>query len=372
MAVDRILLQSVYTAAFLFTVYGNLPAPQNVTMHSINFKNLLRWSPVTYQKGNVCYSVEYQSFYDMQYKKQKPFEKGCGSIRITECDLSNVLGPMVGYCLRVRAEYENETSEWTVIEGFEPHKDTEIGPPLKVVVKPRLDMLDIDITEPVNENDNTSMGDYFPDLAYKVSYWKVGEEKKTESVNINQKIKTLINLQPWTTYCLKVEPVLTARKTHPSSIVCETTMDNGRVPEWQVIALLLVSIFGVFSVTMGIFFASLYVYKAARYSCLPSYHLPDHIKEYLEEPSLNSHFLLPQTRSLSEESFDKLSIVSDTRGSFDNTNVDLSTDTEMIEKQPVEEENQAIGDEEEEDKGLQNNNNNSFYGRMQTWLDSAA
>ncbi|XP_041067052.1 interleukin-10 receptor subunit beta-like isoform X2 [Carcharodon carcharias] len=340
-------------------------------MHSINFKNLLQWNPVTYRKGDIHYSVEYQSYYDMHYNKQKPFKKGCTSIRITECDLSNVLKKMFGYCLRVRAEYENETSEWTVIKEFEPLADTEIGPPSKVVVKPRLDMLDIDISEPVNENDNMSMHEYFLDLAYKVSYWKVGEEEKTESVNINQKMKTLINLKPWTTYCLRVEPVLPKRKTHPSSIVCETTMDNGRVPEWQVIVLLLMSLFSVFSVTMGTFYASLHIYKAVRYGFFPSYNLPEHIKEYLEEPSLNRQFLLPQTNNLCEESFDKLSIIADIQGSFDNTDVALNTNMEMIEKQPRKEENQAI-EGEEEDKGLQNNNNNNLYGRMQTRPDSAA
>ncbi|XP_078088152.1 interleukin-10 receptor subunit beta-like [Mustelus asterias] len=371
MAVDRTLLHSVFTAALIFTGFGNLPAPQNVRMHSINFKNLLQWNPVTYHKGNVSYSVEYQSFYDMHYNKKKHLVKGCTSIRITECDLSKVLETMVGYSLSVRAEYENETSDWAVIKEFEPFADTEIGPPLEVVVKPRLDMLDIDISEPVNENDNTSMSDYFPDLAYKVSYWKVGEEEKTESVKTSQKMKTLTSLKPWTTYCLKVEPVLANRKTHPSSIVCETTMDNGRVPEWQVIMLLLVSIFGVFGVTMGIFYASLYLYKAVRYSLFPSYNLPEHIKEYLEEPSLNSQFLLPQSKNLSEESFDKLSIISDIQASFDNSDADLNTNVEMIEKRPVKEDNQATADEEE-DKEVQNQNNNNLYGRKQTWPGRAA
>ncbi|XP_067897198.1 interleukin-10 receptor subunit beta-like [Heterodontus francisci] len=371
MAVDRILLHSVFTSALIVTVFGKLPAPQNVRMYSINFKNLLQWNPVSYHKGNVHYSVEYQSYYDIYYKEQEPFEKGCTSIRITECDLSNVLAKMVGYCLRVRAEYENETSEWAEIKEFEPFADTEIGPPLAVVVKPRLDMLDIDISEPVNENDNTSMHEYFLDLTYKVSYWKVGGEEKIESVNTNQKMTTLVNLEPWTTYCLKVEPVLPNRKTHPSSIVCEKTKDNGRVPVWQVIVLLLVSGFGVFTVTMGIFYTSLHVYTTVKYTFFPSFNLPEHIKEYLKDPSLNSQFLLPQIKNLHEESFDKLSIISCVEDSFDNTNVDKNVNMEILGKQPIKEENKAIEDAEEE-KELQNNNNNNLYGRMQTLLDSAA
>uniref|UniRef100_UPI00398F28A3 uncharacterized protein n=1 Tax=Pristiophorus japonicus TaxID=55135 RepID=UPI00398F28A3 len=366
MAVGRILLHSVLTATLILTVFGKLPAPQNVKMHSINFKSLLQWNPVTYHKGNVHYSVEYQSYYDNQQKE--PFEKGCTKISVTECDLSNELANMVGYYLRVRTEYEDKTSEWADLKEFEPFAETEIGPPLAVVVKPRLDMLDITISEPVNENDNKSMREYFMDLAYKVSYWKVAGEIKIESVNIQQTMTTLTNLKPWTTYCLKVEPVVPNRKTHPSSIVCETTMDNGRVPVWQIIVLLLISILGVFIVTMGIFYASLHGYRTVRYTLFPSYNLPDHIKEYLKQPSLNSQFPLLQTKNLYEESFDKLSIISDIQESFDTTNMEVNPNMEMLEKQPTEEENKAIQKEEE---GLQNNNNNNLYGRMQTLPDTA-
>ncbi|XP_051870363.1 interleukin-10 receptor subunit beta-like isoform X4 [Pristis pectinata] len=177
MAVGRILLHSLLTAALTLAVFGKLPSPQDVKMHSINFKSILQWSPVTYHKGNVHYSVEYQSYYNNQYK-QEPLEKGCTNISITECDLSNELATMIGYYLRVRAEYKDETSEWTNVTDFEPYDDTEIGPPIAVIVKPRLDMLDIHISEPVNENDNKSMHEYFTDLGYKVFYWEDAEEKK--------------------------------------------------------------------------------------------------------------------------------------------------------------------------------------------------
>ncbi|XP_072441628.1 interleukin-10 receptor subunit beta-like [Chiloscyllium punctatum] len=331
MAMDTNLIRCGLTAAFIFTVFGKLPVPQNVKMHTINFKNLLQWSPVTYHKGNVNYSVEYQSYYDKAFKKHAHFKKGCTSITMTECDLS-ILSVMVGYYLRVRAEYENETSEWAVIDEFEPSVHTEIGPP-SVVVKPRLDMLDVNIIGPVNENNYKSMQEYFLDLAYKVSYWKVGEEEKVESINTNQKMTTLTNLEAWTTYCLKVEPVLHNRKTHPSSIVCGTTMDNGRAPVWQVIVTLLASICVVFGVTMGIFYSSHYIHRAVKHSFQPSYNLPEHIKEYLKEPSLTSQFLLPPP-NMYEESFDKLSIISDIQQSFDNTNIDMNTNMEMVEKQP--------------------------------------
>ncbi|XP_069744894.1 interleukin-10 receptor subunit beta-like isoform X2 [Narcine bancroftii] len=289
---------------------AKLPSPQNVKMHSINFKNVLQWSPVTYHKGDVNYSVEYQSYYDNQYE-QGSHEKGCTHISITECDLSNTLAIMVSYYLRVRAEYKGKTSEWANVVQFEPFDETEIGPPLSVIVKPRLNMLDIKITEPVNENVNISMREYFPDLAYEVSYWEDAEEKKIESTYIQQKMVALANLKPWTTYCLKVKPFLENRKTHPSSVICETTKDDGRVAEWKIIIIFLASFFVVSLVTLGIFCLSLHGYRIIKYIFFPSFNLPEHIKEYLKEPWLNSAFLPTQTKNLPEESFDKLSIISD-------------------------------------------------------------
>ncbi|XP_051870362.1 interleukin-10 receptor subunit beta-like isoform X3 [Pristis pectinata] len=278
MAVGRILLHSLLTAALTLAVFGKLPSPQDVKMHSINFKSILQWSPVTYHKGNVHYSVEYQSYYNNQYK-QEPLEKGCTNISITECDLSNELATMIGYYLRVRAEYKDETSEWTNVTDFEPYDDTEIGPPIAVIVKPRLDMLDIHISEPVNENDNKSMHEYFTDLGYKVFYWEDAEEKKIENTYIQQKMITLTNLKPWTTYCLKVKPVLGNRITHSSSVTCETTKDNGRFAVWKIVVSFLASFFVVFLVIIGIFHASLHGYRTIRYIFFPSFKLPEHIKE---------------------------------------------------------------------------------------------
>ncbi|XP_051870361.1 interleukin-10 receptor subunit beta-like isoform X2 [Pristis pectinata] len=319
MAVGRILLHSLLTAALTLAVFGKLPSPQDVKMHSINFKSILQWSPVTYHKGNVHYSVEYQSYYNNQYK-QEPLEKGCTNISITECDLSNELATMIGYYLRVRAEYKDETSEWTNVTDFEPYDDTEIGPPIAVIVKPRLDMLDIHISEPVNENDNKSMHEYFTDLGYKVFYWEDAEEKKIENTYIQQKMITLTNLKPWTTYCLKVKPVLGNRITHSSSVTCETTKDNGRFAVWKIV--------------------------------------------YLKEPSLHSPFLPPQTQNLPEECFDKLNFISDVQECFDNTDVDGTTKLDMLEVYTLKKEN------EDKEKQAQNNNTN-LYARVQTLPKSA-
>lgn len=356
MAVGRVLLHSLLMTALTFPVFGKLPSPQNVKMHSINFKNILQWSPVIYHKGRVHYSVEYQSYYDNQYK-QEPLEKGCTNISSTKCDLSNELTIMVGYFLRVRAEYKDEASEWSNATEFEPFYDTEIGPPLAVIVKPRLDMFDINISEPVNENDNKSMREYFPELGYQVSYWEDVQEKKVKSTYIQQKMTTLANLKPWTTYCLKVKPLLDNMITHPSSVICETTKDNGRIAEWKIFLLFLASFFIVFLVITGIFYVSLHGYRTIRYIFFPSFNLPEHIKEYLKEPWLNSPFLPAQTKNLPEEYFDKLSIISNAQEYSDKTEVDISTRLNMLKIYSTEEEG--------ENKKIQaQNSNTNFYARM--------
>ncbi|XP_072903728.1 interferon alpha/beta receptor 1-like [Hemitrygon akajei] len=358
MTVTEILLYSTLAAVLTLPVFGKLSSPQNVKMHSINFKNVLKWSPVTYRKGNVHYSVEYQTYYNNQYN-QKHFEKGCTNISVTECDLSNELAFEAGYYLRVRAEYKDETSNWTSAIEFEPSHDTVIGPPLAVIVKPRLDMLDVHISEPVNENNNKSMHEYFLDLGYNVSYWEDTEERKIESTYIQQKTITLTNLKPWTTYCLEVKPFVNNRSTQSSSVTCGTTKDDGRVADWKIVVIFLASLCVVFLVVIGIFYASLHGYRIIRYIFFPSYKLPEHIKQFLKEPWLNSPFLPPQTNNLPEEPFDKLIFLSNVQECLDNTDIDIPAKLDMLQVHTLKKENEV------EEKQAQYSNTN-FYARMQT------
>ncbi|XP_059822014.1 interferon alpha/beta receptor 1-like [Hypanus sabinus] len=358
MTVTEILLYSTLAAVLTLPVFGKLSSPQNVKMHSINFKNVLKWSPVTYRKGNVHYSVEYQTYYDNNYN-QKHFEKGCTNISVTECDLSNELAFGAGYYLRVRAEYKDETSDWTSAIEFEPSHDTVIGAPLAVIVKPRLDMLDVHISEPVNENNNKSMHEYFLDLGYNVSYWEDTEERKIESTYIQQKTITLTNLKPWTTYCLEVKPFMNNRSTQSSSVTCETTKDDGRVADWKIVVVFLASLCVVFLVIVGIFYASLHGYRIIRYIFFPSYKLPEHIKQFLKEPWLNSPFLPPQTNNLPEEPFDKLIFLSNVQECLDNTDIDIPAELDMLQVHTLKKEN------EDEEKQAQYSNTN-FYARTQT------
>ncbi|XP_062905876.1 interleukin-10 receptor subunit beta-like [Mobula hypostoma] len=358
MTVAEILLYSTLAAVLTLPVFGKLSSPQNVKMQSINFKNVLKWSPVTYRKGDIHYSVEYQSYYNNQYNR-KNLEKACTNINVTECDLSNELAIGVGYYLRVRAEYKDETSDWTNAIEFEPSRDTEIGPPLAVTVRPRLDMLDVYISEPVNENDNKSMHEYFQDLGYEVFYWEATEKNKSERTYIQQNTITLTNLKPWTTYCLKVKPFVNNRITQSSSITCETTMDNGRIADWKIVVIFLASLCVVFLVIIGIFYASLHGYRIIRYIFFPSYKLPEHIKQFLKEPWMNSPFLPPQTNNLPEEPFDKLFFFSNLQECLNDTDIDIPTKLDMLQMYTLKKES------EDEEKQAQHNNTN-FYARVQT------
>uniref|UniRef100_A0A4W3JIS9 Fibronectin type-III domain-containing protein n=1 Tax=Callorhinchus milii TaxID=7868 RepID=A0A4W3JIS9_CALMI len=170
-----------WVSIFLFsanTVFGQVPKPQNVKIHSVNFKHVLQWDPVVCRKGNISYSVGYQSSYSHFYEKDEPFEKSCTNINTTQCDLSNALADEISYWLHVRAKCKSRTSKWAAVEDFQPFRDTLIGPPPNFNVKVKLDMLDVLFAEPMKENSQRTMRSYYTSMAFKISYWKNTDPKK--------------------------------------------------------------------------------------------------------------------------------------------------------------------------------------------------
>uniref|UniRef100_A0A8C5WPZ3 Fibronectin type-III domain-containing protein n=1 Tax=Laticauda laticaudata TaxID=8630 RepID=A0A8C5WPZ3_LATLA len=118
-----------FTISYFFAFLGfslSLPAPQNLTIKSYNFQNVLSWSPVRGINGPVFYSVQWNSTvfilycreYDQTWKKVN-----CRDITKPECDFESKKD-IFAVIFRVRAEEGNLKSEWTETLPFVANKDS--------------------------------------------------------------------------------------------------------------------------------------------------------------------------------------------------------------------------------------------------------
>uniref|UniRef100_A0A8D0L8Y5 Tissue factor n=1 Tax=Sphenodon punctatus TaxID=8508 RepID=A0A8D0L8Y5_SPHPU len=302
---SRRRLQCLVTSCLLLSVFGILPAPQNVRMNSVNFKNILQWDPPNVHKENVTYAAQYISNIGSHNSM-------CTNIVSTECDFSSLL--IYGnYTLMVGAESCNEKSNFVNL-SFSPMDDTIVGPPTVKVVS-RSDSLYVDVSGPFTTHERFpwELKHYYGSWMYRMFYWKKGFEEKISAVNFIYNSETLPDLEPWTTYCLHVQAVIPEwnnKMGELRQVFCEQTTDNGITPVRVVVAVLLVSMLVVLMFTVFCFFACLYIYRQIKYVVFPAYSLPQHFKEYLSKPFYSSQFLSSQSHE-EDDSYDKLTVLSE-------------------------------------------------------------
>ncbi|XP_027731308.1 interleukin-10 receptor subunit beta [Vombatus ursinus] len=287
-------------SCLLITVLGILPEPKNVRMNSVNLKNILQWEPPDFYKGNVTYTAQYKSY--------RSFEDKCKNINLTSCDFSDI-SKYGNYILRVKAESEDDQSDWVNIT-FCPLEDTIIGPP-GIQVESLAGSLHLHFSYPNIENEPNmwTLRDYYYSWTYNVQYWKNGTNDKLEK-NTPYDSEVLTNLDPWTVYCLQVQGFITDKKRSGewSQPVCAQTTENGSHPYWTYVTVIIVSTIVVLMLVLGCFCMLWYFYRKVKCIFFPGYSFPQHLKEYLEQPSYGISFLLPVPSSESE-SFDKLSVI---------------------------------------------------------------
>ncbi|XP_072471148.1 interleukin-10 receptor subunit beta [Notamacropus eugenii] len=289
-------------SCFLIPVIGILPEPKNVRMNSVNLKNTLQWDPPDFYKENVTYTA--------QLKGYRSFEDKCKNIILTSCDFSNI-SKYGNHFLRVRAESENDKSDWVNIT-FCPLEDTIIGPP-EIQIESLAGSLHLHFSSPKveNEPDMWTLKEYYYTWTYKVQYWKNDTNDKLEKT-VPHDSEVLTDLDPWTVYCVQVQGFVTDtnKSGEWSQPICAETTDNGSHPYWTYITVPIVSMIVVLMLVFGCFCILWYFYKKLKCAAFPGYSFPQHLKEYLEQPSYNISFLLPVSPNESE-SFDKLSVIAE-------------------------------------------------------------
>uniref|UniRef100_H3A666 Interleukin 10 receptor subunit beta n=1 Tax=Latimeria chalumnae TaxID=7897 RepID=H3A666_LATCH len=310
----------------IFAVFGHVPAPQNVKMHSVNLKNVLKWDPVKYGKGPVTYSVKFTRSIAVRTNFSSIYK----DINTTESDLSSVLSPYGNYSLQVKARFQNEESDWAKAPNFNPLYDTIIGPPV-VSVASRSGFLDLGISISSSIDESEKMKSNYI-LHYTIKYWKNATNSKVHMIETTQNSETLSELEPWTSYCVQVvaNNVAFNKVGQPSPVICETTTSDGKSPAWLIV-FAFVSAMAVITVGVtGIFFIFFSISRITRYIFYPSYNFPEHLKEYLSKPHSTDPFMLSDLKKEHKELCNTLQITSEEPDSCSQHSVHFGIGTEEL------------------------------------------
>ncbi|KAG9494531.1 hypothetical protein GDO78_002057 [Eleutherodactylus coqui] len=93
-----------------------LPAPENISMVSINLKHFLHWDPVMVD-GNVTYSVQSQGEFESVYMPNNWYEpENCQEISAHQCNVTDEVSATVLYKFRVQSVLGNQLSAWKELE----------------------------------------------------------------------------------------------------------------------------------------------------------------------------------------------------------------------------------------------------------------
>ncbi|XP_062982757.1 interleukin-10 receptor subunit beta [Elgaria multicarinata webbii] len=293
--------QCLICSCLFWTVHGMFPEPQNVRIHSVMLDSVLQWDPPNFHKENVTYTVQYKKFHH-QYIDL------CQRIYITECNISSI--PMFGLStIRVRAEFENKTSNWVDIT-FTSLKDTNIGPPAVQVEAHKPGVLSVQLTDPffIRDDGKLSLHDLYGTVIYRLLIWKKdcgGEQVRNE--NMTHTFQIISGLDPGTAYCLKAQAYIeglqkTGEWSEDYYIRTADSTDTGINPVQLTVILLSVLILVSFCC-----FIIYRVYRQTKFVFFPSYSLPQHFKEFLSKPSYSSQFL--PSLSQEDDAYDRIMVI---------------------------------------------------------------
>nr|XP_033803995.1 interferon alpha/beta receptor 1 isoform X2 [Geotrypetes seraphini] len=211
---------------------GNLAKPKNAQVDVMNSNFTLKWDwdgKCNMKDCNVTFSAYYRL---VKRKLSRGWQKlsGCLRVSATICDFSSSkLDFLKKYRLRIKAEEGEKNSEWSSAIKFVPYEIAEIGPP-DIQVEAVDGLIRINISAPGN-SDKTPMWEA-SDFSYWVEFWKNNstEQKQKKLVHYNDRID---NLDPNTTYCLKIKALLNGEKESafsPVHCVHTENADANKVP----------------------------------------------------------------------------------------------------------------------------------------------
>lgn len=159
---------------FRTEVLSLLHNPTNVTFTSVNFRNILQWSPGNGYTADTKYRIRYAIYGNKERNIWKPVLH-CADITRTWCDLSEETSDLEhSYYAMVRAVGRKRHSKWVLTQKrFYPKIETEFGPP-RVSVEVDDKYVTVTVEGPMkylpyNKTPQVSMATLFPEMMYNLS-----------------------------------------------------------------------------------------------------------------------------------------------------------------------------------------------------------
>ncbi|XP_016895253.1 interferon alpha/beta receptor 1b-like isoform X2 [Cynoglossus semilaevis] len=270
-----------------------LTPPQNVTVISLNTNYTLIWdwnqSPgKTY---DVTFTVQFVGSYELTDKKRDPeWVSVCERVSGRSCDLTGLDLHYLGmYVFHVRTDWNGHHSEWVQVE-FCPERDADLGPPVKVELRPAGNLLDVTISEPRSSQD-TVMKEHLSKLYYRIKYWEQSQDGKASEKHLNTTATfvTLPGLKAWTRYCVSVqsredgEHRKSSIFSHPHCLETE-----GHLSWWQIVLYFLSALLVFLLLVLLLIWCFFYSCVTLKSIWFPSSQLPTHLEQFLRH-SPRSH-----------------------------------------------------------------------------------
>lgn len=207
------------------------PHPTNVTFTSVNFRNILYWSPGKDTPADTKYRVRYAIYGDSKEKRVhwRPVLH-CAEITRTWCDLSRETSDLEhGYYAKVRAMSRKRNSEWEWTQKrFDPKLDTEFGPPhISVEVDDKYVFVTIEGPMKYLPNNNTpqvSMTIFYHHMTYNLSVHNTRKEQiRHFTLSSNQYNYRIMDHGAEICFSAKTQLKYMPSKHHSSTWHCITT-----------------------------------------------------------------------------------------------------------------------------------------------------
>ncbi|XP_055978022.1 interleukin-20 receptor subunit beta [Sorex fumeus] len=242
-----------------------LPAPQNLSVQSVNMKHLLTWSPVTVPGHQVHYSVEYQGEYESLYRSHIWIPSSwCLATEAPECDVSDDITATVPYNLRVRATLGLQSSAWSTLQYPFNRNSTLLTPPGMALSKDGFHLV-------------IELEDLGPQCEFLVAYWQKqpGAQEQVRVVRRGGIPVHLDIMEPGIAYCAKAQTVVKAIGRHSAFSQAQCVMVPGEaIP----LVLALFAFIGFILILVAVPLSVWEVCRLLRYCCCPSVVLPDTLK----------------------------------------------------------------------------------------------
>uniref|UniRef100_A0A2D4Q135 Fibronectin type-III domain-containing protein n=1 Tax=Micrurus surinamensis TaxID=129470 RepID=A0A2D4Q135_MICSU len=193
-----------------------LEHPQNVTTSVINANIVLKWNWDNPCGLNVTFSVQYHSY----FRRSEIWAAipQCQNIIITECDLSQTISDyFASYEVAIRVNTLKNHSPYAFLE-FTPYIEAQVGPP-GVWFESIYGDVKINILHPEADQQKMWKQDL---LKYQLTIWKnaTHSKEKTQSIFPGE---IIYDLEPETTYCLKVKAHIDGHISFYSPMHCIQT-----------------------------------------------------------------------------------------------------------------------------------------------------